>query len=333
MERSAPLTPPKFFTLRMMIGSVIFFHSNIIAQPSTPLPRLIFAATLALLAGCQAPSIPEFIDRPHYAQKPASLRILEGDGRRWLPILRTIGGNTALLTGDGSKVILTPGNTMTGGTEFGLRLTGRIGSAVPVSRDGYFLTAAHCIDRTGPMTLVAWTRGGALEKAPARLVWSSTVTWRGLDLALLHAPLAPQAAVPLANAAMLQPGDPVASSGWSWLLHPPPPALLSAGRVTALSPWQRDPSGCLWRSVQADIPFCSGDSGGPLVVPQGLVATNARIWPGAAGFFRALFHAKTPAGTRPSDIRTNSFAPDREWLRSTIEADRRHSRSMKGPAR
>ena len=61
------------------------------------------------------------------------------------------------------------------------------GSAVPISPDGYFITADHVLSRSeGRNVFVVHGQQGGLRATRARIVWRSAST----DLALLHIPVA-----------------------------------------------------------------------------------------------------------------------------------------------
>ncbi len=62
------------------------------------------------------------------------------------------------------------------------------GAAVPLTRDGYFLTAAHCVEGPGG-TLIAPTIHKTFQTVPARVVWRGGNHRDAPDLALIHAPL------------------------------------------------------------------------------------------------------------------------------------------------
>src|SRR5690606_838667 len=64
------------------------------------------------------------------------------------------------------------------------------GCAAAVSADGYFLTAAHCVE-DGPLQLVVWKHERPVT-VPARLVWSGHGPGKDrADLALVKADFRP----------------------------------------------------------------------------------------------------------------------------------------------
>lgn len=143
------------------------------------------------------------------------------------------------------------------------------GSAVPITPDGYFLTADHVLARVNGErnAFVLYGLGGRLVTARARVVWRSNAA----DLALLH--------VPLATPRFYQwtpPGRRLPEG--TWVVHAgiatgreSPPGKLS----TALAPERR------WtgsRRFKIDIQLKPGDSGGAVVDAHGLlVGINSAV--------------------------------------------------------
>lgn len=199
---------------------------------------------------------------------------------------------------------------------------GSIASAVPLTRDGYFLTAAHCVER-GPMTLVIATRDRKMTKKPVRVVWKGNMDARGPDLAVIHADLEPLLPFHGADAATLSPGDEVAITGWSGLSEGTPNGGTAAGRVISVSDLKHDRTGAAWRTIRHDVPLNSGDSGGPLFTPGGLcLGINAKVEVGPAGLLGTRFGFASNTDKPLGGYVGESVAPEPEWLRGVIEGDR-----------
>ncbi len=197
-----------------------------------------------------------------------------------------------------------------------------IGSAVPVTRDGYFLTAAHCVTDPRQLTLVALTRDLRMAKSSARVVWTSGLKIGGADLALLHAPLNLARPFALADPATLRPGEPVALAGWSKLSFKKSSGQ-AAGRIVAVSRRHRGAAGFAWRTVDHNAPFNSGDSGGPLITPDGsLAGINAQVISSPAAILRMLTGHNGRMDQPLPGYTARAFAPEPGWLRRTIAADR-----------
>ena len=297
-----------------------------------------FAACLALictLSGCMSFPMPGWLDQALLARKPSSIAGWQDEksGRGFT--LRATELRTALLLTGWADITLKTVRGYRGATVCEIDLSGpdggKIGSAVPVTRDGYFLTAAHCVADRQPLTVVALSHDLRLVKAPARVVWTGEMNRGGPDLALIHAPLALARPFALADAAALRPGDPVALAGWSKLGFKNSNGM-AAGRIVAVSRLHHQASGVTWRLIEHDAPFNSGDSGGPLVTMDGsLAGINAQAVPTPVTFLRVLT-GDGDAKNRPlAGYTARSFAPDREWLRRTIEADRRAQKEPVSP--
>ncbi|WP_367874119.1 serine protease [Luteolibacter sp. Populi] len=199
---------------------------------------------------------------------------------------------------------------------------GSISSAVPLTRDGYFLTASHCVEKS-PMTLVIATRDRKMTKKPVRVVWRGNPDQKGPDLALIHADLEPLLPFGAADVAGLAPGQEVAVTGWSGLSEGTPNGGTAAGSILSVSPLRHDPTGAAWRIVRHDVPLNSGDSGGPLFTPDGRCAgINARVVVGPAGLFGTKFGLAGKPDRPLAGYSGEAVAPDPEWLHGLIAADR-----------
>ncbi|WP_265594156.1 serine protease, partial [Haloferula sp. BvORR071] len=200
---------------------------------------------------------------------------------------------------------------------------GSISSAVPLTRDGYFLTASHCVEKSR-MTLVLATRDRKMTKRPVRVVWRGDPDERGPDLALIHADLDPLLPFYPADVTQLSPGDEVAITGWSGLSAGTPNGGTAAGRVLSISGLKQDRTGARWRVIRHDVPLNSGDSGGPLFTPDGrCLGINARVEVGPRGLLGTKWGmAGSPERPLPGYV-GEAVAPEPEWLRSLIVEDRK----------
>lgn len=142
------------------------------------------------------------------------------------------------------------------------------GSAVPISCDGYFLTADHVLERAERRNVfLIYGQGRHLALAKARVVWRSEKS----DLALLHIPkktpyyyqwTSPQGWLPAGNR-VIHGGISTGSRS-------------SDGKLgTALAPESLFTG---TRKFKIDIPLQPGDSGGPVVDAYGrLVGINSAV--------------------------------------------------------
>lgn len=198
---------------------------------------------------------------------------------------------------------------------------GGVGAAIPITADGYYLTAAHCVSghpthpieggrfvvpREGAADVVVSavvTDGRAVRFGEARLVWLSD---QG-DLALLHCSAAPfgvlewEAGEPPQDSLVFAAGFPSVlgseSLGKRGGYAGPSAGLVQGKGLETPEYWE----------LSHDAPLGYGDSGGPLVTRDGkLVGMNTRIM---GGFF----------GRGPSV----ALHPNRELLHALIDADRR----------
>jgi len=183
-----------------------------------------------------------------------------------------------------------------------------IGSAAPITEDGYILTAAHCVMPAAPVYVIIAARANVPRVLPARVVWSG---WTGetgdpeSDLAVLH--VEHVALRPLQSAA----DDDVVAGAQVYLSGQSGP---SAGRIL------RDPFRVTRRTGRAvspnvhlifhGAPCVEADSGGPLVSAEGrLIGINR----------------STHQRVDRSAIATLALRPDVRWLESLINLDRRRT--------
>jgi S1-C subfamily serine protease len=175
------------------------------------------------------------------------------------------------------------------------------GSGIPITHDGYFLTADHVLARSaGKNVFVLHGQQGGLRATKARIVWRSAST----DLALLHIPLAtPRHYSWTSPDQWLPAGTPVIHAGIS-TGHRSGPGKL----VTAIPPGKA-------ARFKHDIPLEPGDSGGAVIDARGrLVGVNSAVEfliPLDTAFF----------------IESEANRPNVRALQRVIEADRRRNKS------
>jgi len=176
------------------------------------------------------------------------------------------------------------------------------GSAVPITADGYFLTAEHVLATAeGRNVFVVHGGGGRMTAHPARIVWRSPEH----DLALLHVPIrTPEHYRWTPAGEWLPRGTPVMHGGIATGFDSSPGRLVSAVRPeNAFSGAQR---------FKHDIPLEPGDSGGPVLDARGLlVGVNSAVEflvPLETAFF----------------IESEGNRPHLGRLRSLIESDRKN---------
>lgn len=183
-----------------------------------------------------------------------------------------------------------------------------LGSAAAISSDGYYLTAAHCVEGD-PLQLILWQNDRPVA-LPARLVWSGGGPENGrADLAIVKVdPIRqPNRFFPLADDTVLRRGLPVLTSGFGELRP-----TQSAGRVRKVGRPQ-ELEGAHWRELRHNAPVAPGDSGGPVLNAHGrLLGVNSQIYVvpllkrNQVWFYNA-----------------SAYSPNPSWLQEVIEQDRR----------
>ncbi len=178
------------------------------------------------------------------------------------------------------------------------------GSAVPISSDGYFITADHVLARSaGRNVFLLHGQHGALRATKARIVWRSAST----DLALLHIPIAtPRYYSWTSPDQWLPVGTPVMHAGIATGFRSEPGKL-----VTAIPPGRKNAA-----RFKYDIPLEPGDSGGAVIDARGqLVGVNSAVEflvPLDTAFF----------------IESEANRPNVRALQRTIETDRRRNKDL-----
>jgi len=173
------------------------------------------------------------------------------------------------------------------------------GSAVPISPDGYFITADHVLARSaGRNVFIIHGQQGGLKATKARIIWRSSST----DLALVHIPVVtPNYYTWTAQDQWLPAGTPVMHSGIATGFRSEPGKL-----VTSIPPGRANSA-----RFKHDIPLEPGDSGGAVIDAHGqLVGVNSAVEflvPLETAFF----------------IESEANRPNVRALQRLIEADRR----------
>jgi S1-C subfamily serine protease len=175
------------------------------------------------------------------------------------------------------------------------------GSAVPISPDGYFITADHVLARSaGKNVFVIHGQQGSLRATKARIIWRSGST----DLALIHIPIAtPNHYTWTSPDRWVPAGTPVIHSGIATGFRSEPGKL-----VTAIPPGRGNAA-----RFKHDIPLEPGDSGGAVIDARGeLVGVNSAVEflvPLETAFF----------------IESEANRPNVRALQRAMEADRRRN--------
>lgn len=192
-----------------------------------------------------------------------------------------------------------------------------IGSAVPITHDGYFLTAAHCAENLTHLQVGVHNLNARFAIAPARVVWKSAGGWKhGPDFALLHAPLEPILPLRIADPDKIKIDSPVLTCGYSGSA-----SAHSGGKILTVSSQENDPSGARWRRVGHSAPAAKGDSGGPVIGPDGYLLAIT-----TSGYWRFAF----PFGLEQVwGHQSLAVAPDPAWIQALINKDRAGRKSKR----
>lgn len=296
---------------------------------------LVFAGgiALALLSGCMAQASVQ-LEREARARKAESLKGWESVTLDGAPILEALFNRTPSLWRNAEF-----GPSKNPDQDLSAKLNEKSGlaSAVPITGDGYFLTAAHTLRDAETLDVVFSSHDNEgrpkIKSATARIVWKPEDEFgsgwnRGdpkllPDFAILHADVDPL--MPFRLSSELRIDEPVLGAGWSIVQEAGSSSTvqLTAGHV--LSVQKQDPPGAsiAWLIVLHDAPVIGGDSGGPLLNRSGdLVGINCKS--------RLVYSFWAGVGVRlgrvPEDYERSSVAilPDPDWIGEVIDQDRQN---------
>jgi S1-C subfamily serine protease len=183
-----------------------------------------------------------------------------------------------------------------------------IGSTVALSADGYFLTAAHCVD-SGHTLIVCQDATGMVREIVGEVIWTGANERPPIDLALVYAPsLSP---IVFQWSALAEPsaGTPILCAGaGSKSLR------VAAGTVTGN---RHVPAGDgpAITAISVRVPLVPGDSGGPAMLEDGTLLGIC---------VSAELPDPDPTGTL--------LRPDAEWIAARIARDRADRAGQPVPA-
>lgn len=305
-------------------------------------PQLILAVScmmtlgiaLVLLSGCTSQT------RMHVQdlmadKKDASLTgwenaLLEGES-----LVETVGETTALVLRNFESVSAGGENG-----EFNIEAITNLdragfGSAAPISRDGYFLSAGHVVRDASSLTLVLVRRqedgSPELQSIPAQVVWKAK--GNGIagsnvfdpDIAVIHAKTSPRRSFGIASAPP-KTNDPIIVSGWPLQYFETfyGGARLAAGRILSVDSHDPDGTSPPVVVIRHNAPLVSGDSGGPILNRNGdLIGINSTgrvslsIWQRIRiGLGFELTHSEK------IEYSNLAIMPDQNWLQELMEEDR-----------
>ncbi len=290
--------------------------------------RLSLLLCLGLLPGCTTvvgQMTMGKVDKALQRRKAPSLRTWPGGSSDAAQTLKAVEVRTGLLLSHWDSIAVNTHTKKDGTLTFDVGFSGEggfISSAVPVSADGYFLTAAHCAENDD-LTLVTLNRELHLVKVKARVVWKGNTGKGGPDLAIIHAPVRPALPFEIASVSALEREAKVAATGWSGIVHDNPMGATAAGRILSVSSLQSDNSGAAWRVIGHDVPLNFGDSGGPLVLQDGrLAGINSCIGVTVGGFLWTTLGFSGSADRPLHGYSGEAFIPSPVWLHRTIANDR-----------
>ncbi len=252
------------------------------------------------------------------ARRPASLKAWSGKQVAGQPVMDYALTRIGLLLPPGLKITVRGDRKHPSSRHYDAKFSIQggeffAGTAVAITPDGYFLTAAHCMEK-GAATLVTLRRGG-LRASQARVVWCGRLNDGEPDLALLHADAGSGPVFPMRELSGMESRDAVFTAGFGSQGLPSLKAGGSGGRIVKPGPVLEAPGGVRWREILHDAPLAPGDSGGPLLDGQGrLLGLNTEISRGSLIFVTGSPSLWFYRGT--------AVAPDPAWIQSLIDKDR-----------
>lgn len=292
---------------------------------------------LILLSGCMAQARVQ-LERTIVERKSDSLEGWETVTLDGKPILTTFGLRTAIVFRNFEAVRVRIDHSGVYG-EAKAKANAAAGSAAPISTDGYFLTASHCVEdaETLLVSAVFEQEDGdrRVETVPARIVWKSEdrskAEWNRenpkipLDLAIVHADISPLMPFGLAGEPP-QFDEPVISAGWAFDHFDSFPygAILAAGQVLSVESREPVDSSPAWFNIFHDIPVVSGESGAPVLDREGnLIGVHNSVGVSMSilrGVAMRLGHG--PSDSHDYEYLAITQMVDLNWLERVIADDR-----------
>lgn len=199
-------------------------------------------------------------------------------------------------------------------------------AAVPITDDGYYLTAAHYVENVNRLKMVSLGEDGQLIISNVHVVWCAEN--REPDLAILHSSSPSWTHLELNYPTGTARDSIVLTGGWSSMDSNPlqnPERSVSAGTLLSVSaaigtestPTPR------YRILTHNAPCGPGDSGGPLIDQAGtLLGIHSHGSFGKTFAWqrvKSMFGDKTPPVTGYHVV---AYSPDPEWIQQVIEEDR-----------
>lgn len=273
--------------------------------------RLVLPAAGAVLAMLAGTSCESYV-RARAFEQHAPLR--EGSLASWIP--RTIEGQEALgwlmvrsavivgradfvglRTDNQKKLILNP-------MRAGEAVSPSLGSAVAITEDGYFLTAAHCVSEE-PFVIVTRDRNGNFVERLGRIVWNGSARGSATqtDVALIHGSDLSTNPIDWCDLANAHGGAEVLSAG----VGVGASSRFAAGRILGGPIGDAEAAPGRAHPFRVDSPLIPGDSGGPTIL------TDGRLLGISANVEIELF-------SRPGGGEV--LRPDPAFIRQRIDADR-----------
>jgi len=272
------------------------------------------AALAAVVVACQSAPVPRSTLEALLLAKSPDLEHWDDDD------VKRLGTATALLVLDHAVAIGKKGRAF-------LRRPTPACSAVPISSDGYYVTANHCLDSRMPLAVVLVDRRetGKAVKLHPRTVWRPGPD-TDVDVALFKLDIEPPVVLPMGGAAVLRVRQRIASGGWSGLVARNSKRLRRAnaqlgwaweGEILSVAEARNPPEGSAFRIVRHDTILGPGDSGGPVIdVHNRLIGINV------GGSFHTAENGHGSRSRATTYTGAKAVALDAEWLHARIEHDR-----------
>lgn len=242
------------------------------------LPLLALALAIAPLVGCQS-YFREQVRRANAPKRAASLepwRTATVDGE---PICSYLLNRCALVFDGADSVEFVRVDGESGSriaaVDSGLtRLITDVGSAVPITDDGYFMTAAHCVNEGHPL-IVGAAPGSVAKQIVGTVVWDGSRASPPVDLAIVHAPGLRMPPARWSPIEAIADGAPVLCGGAG-----PVSLRVGGGTIVEREPFRPlDDDGPGVLAFLVAVPLVPGDSGGPTILGDGtLLGINVMAW-------------------------------------------------------
>lgn len=233
--------------------------------------------------------------------------------------------STGILINGPSKISCTTEKLRNGSIRYTINIIGlsncRVGSAVPIDKNGYFLTAKHCIGED--LKIICIDQELNILQKPARIVWQNPARDDDIDLAVIKADLVPFKSLSLFKGKLKKIiSSRLYSFGWSNIGTFGRQSGEASGLLISAKHEVDQETGNHWSVIRHSVPLATGDSGGPLFNDAGdLVGINQKVYFGWPAYLISCLGINVKYNNPFLSYSGKAILPDISWLNGVVAQD------------